>query len=124
MRQKGFTLVEVLITLFVVAMLGVASRSLVVGDSSVRLAKDQNVALKIAGNEIESLRAGGYAALPVSGPFSDSLLSTLPSGAGAMAVSAYNAKTAQIVVTISWQEGVNAESLSLSTLVTQTGGLP
>jgi prepilin-type N-terminal cleavage/methylation domain-containing protein len=124
MRHRGFTLVEVLISLFVVAMLLTVVQSLIAGIPAARLAKDQSTALKIATNEIESIRAGGYGAVPATGSFSDSLLTSLPSGAGSITTSAFNTKTKQVVVSVSWQEAGKTQSVSLSTLVTETGGLP
>jgi prepilin-type N-terminal cleavage/methylation domain-containing protein len=124
MRSRGFTLVEVLIALFVVAMLITVVQSMIAGIPAARLARDQSTALKVANNEIESIRAGGYSAVPATGSFSDSLLSSIPSGAGTVTTSDFNAKTKQVVVNVSWQEAGKTQSLSLSTLVTQTGGLP
>lgn len=87
--------------------------------------RNQDAALTIARNEIEKVRAGGYEAVPESGPFSDALLSELPSGSAALTTSEYNEKTKQVTASVSWQER-NMEtqsSVSLSTLITQVGGL-
>ena len=93
----------------------------------VRTAKNHGIALSIARNELEGLRAGGYAALPSSGSFADTLLNTLPKAATTtLTVSDYNEKTKQVVVSVVWlNSGMTASStVSLSTLITQTGGLP
>lgn len=93
----------------------------------VRTSKNQGIALAIARNEIESLRASGYANLPSSGPFSDNLLSTLPPAATAtLSMSAYNTKTKLAVASVTWLDsGATASStVSLQTLITETGGLP
>jgi len=63
--------------------------------------------------------------VPTSGPFTSGDMVTLPSGAGAIIVSDYNAKTKQVVVTVSWQKpGLAARTISLATLITEVGGLP
>lgn len=93
----------------------------------VRSSKSQGIALAIVRNELESLRIGGYDALPSSGSFSDNLLSTLPMGATpTLVVSVYNTKTKQVTASVVWEDvGSTASStVSLSTLITQTGGLP
>ena len=92
----------------------------------VRNTESQGVALSIVRNEIESVRAAGYGAVPSSGSFSDSLLNTLPGGTGTLTVSAYNAKTKQVTASVVWRDaGTTASStVSLTTLITETGGLP
>ena len=124
-QLTGSSLIEVLVTLFIVGVMVVfyqaASRSALL----TRIAKDEDLALRIATHELEGLRAGGYMSLPASGSFSDSLLSNLASSSAAMNVSDYNTKTKQVTVTVSWTESGSsgAHSVSLSTLITQTGGL-
>ncbi|OYV63687.1 MAG: hypothetical protein B7X03_00810 [Parcubacteria group bacterium 21-58-10] len=123
----GFTLIEVIVSIFILGILLMLLQSVIQSSVLVRTSKNESIALSIARNEIESVRAGGYTALPVSGPFSDSLLSTLPPAATAtLTVSAYNAKTAHVTASVVWQDaGARASStVSLSTLITQTGGLP
>lgn len=90
-----------------------------------RNTKDQETALQIASGKLEELRADGYAALPASGSFTDAQLAALPGGSAALAVSAYNAQTKQVTVTVSWLEpGIGStRSTALSTLITETGGL-
>lgn len=121
----GFTLIEVLITIFVVGVLVALYGVGVMTTSLTREAAHQDIALHAASQQLESLRMGGYAALPASGSFSNTQITQLPSGSGAMTVSALNAKTKQVVVTVSWQEGSRgSRSVSLSTYITETGGLP
>lgn len=92
---------------------------------SGREVRDQDVALRIARTEIETLRAAGYDALPASGPFSDALLGSLVSGSASVTITAVDAKTKRADVTVSWKGGNLADrSLSLTTLVTQGSGMP
>lgn len=123
-KNRGFSLIEIIVTIFILGTMLALSQAIFLGAPVIQGAKNQDVALKIARNEIEVLRALGYASLPVSGSFSNSLLTSLSSGSGALVVSDFNAGTKQVVVTVSWMERGVAESVSLSTLITKAGGLP
>lgn len=124
---RGFSLVEVTVSILIMSVMLLLLQAVVRSSVLVRTSKNQGIALSIANNKLESLRAGGYAALPLSGSFSDNLLSTLPPAATTtLAVSAYNAKTKQVSVSVVWRDSGSAASstVSLSTLITETGGLP
>ena len=123
---RGFSLVEMTVAVAVIGVMivttGVLLQRLPVNGREV---KDQDLALKIAQNEIEVLRAGGYETLPTSGPFSNPLLGSLASSTAEIAVTDFNAKTKQTVVTISWRgAGAVIRSLSLTTLITENSSLP
>lgn len=123
--SRGFSLIEVTVAIAIIGIMIVAAGSLLsripVNSREVR---DQDLALKIARNEIESLRAAGYAALPASGPFADELLSSLASSSASVAVTAFNAKTKQVSASVTWRgAGQSARSISLTTLITQDSGL-
>ncbi|TSA43812.1 type II secretion system protein [bacterium] len=125
--QRGFTLTEVIVSIFIVSVMLLLLQAVVRSSVLVRTSKNQGIALAIARNELESLRIGGYAAIPPSGSFPDSLLSTLPTVATTtLTVSVYNSKTKQVTASVVWKDpGAAASStVSLSTLITQTGGLP
>lgn len=120
----GFTLIEVTVSIFIIGSIAVASTMLLHGAQLNRVVRDEGLALKIAGRQIEVLRAGGYAALPSSGPFTDSSLSSLASGAAFVTVSSYGAKTKEVEAAVSWLGPDNApRTISVTTLVTETGGL-
>lgn len=118
--QRGFTIIEILISLFI---LGAA---LLVFQASIntltvnKFLKYQDLALRIANSEIETLKINGYDSIPASGSFAHSNLSLLPSGQGTLTVSDYNVSTKQVVVTVSWR-GTKQHSLSLTTLITKNG---
>jgi|SRR3989344_448817 len=121
---RGFSLLEIVISIGIIGIALVASEALVHAVPLARQTNHEDLALTIATNEMGALRSLGYGSLPSSGSFSDPLLTSLPSGAGMLAISAFNAKTKQASVTVSWQEpGSAARSIVLSTLVTETGGL-
>lgn len=123
--MRGFTLLEVVISLFVVGVAVVLAGTLVHVIPLVRHAKNEDIALKIAANEIETVRAAGYGSLPGDGSFSDALLIDLPMATGTIEVEDFNDKTKQVTARVSWQETSSAASstVELSTLITNIGGL-
>jgi len=122
--SRGFSLIEIIVSIFIVGVMLFVSQAILFGAPIVKNAKDQDLALKIAGNEIEGLRALGYASLPSSGSFSDSMLASLTSGSGNIIISDFNTGTKKVVATVSWTEKGTTKSISLSTLITKIGGLP
>lgn len=123
---KGFSLVEVTVAIALIALMTVTTSVLLqrlpVGGREVR---DQDVALKIARAEVEALRAGGYDALPASGPIANTLLSALASSTATMSISDYNPGVKRVDITVSWR-GADAimRSVSLATLIAENSGLP
>jgi len=125
--NRGFSLIEVIVSIFIIGVMLFSFQAVIRSGALVRTVKGQGIALAIARNELESLRIGGYAALPSSGSFRDTLLDSLPPAATTtLTVSAYNTKTKQITVSVIWKDPGSAASstVSLSTLITQVGGLP
>ena len=124
--MNGFSLIEVSIAIAIVGMVIVATSTLLQRVSvNGRGVRDQDLALKIARHEIVSLRTSGYDALPLTGPFADTLLDSLSAGAGTVTVSDFNAKTKQVTVSVMWMgDGSISRSVVLTTLVVQAGGLP
>jgi prepilin-type N-terminal cleavage/methylation domain-containing protein len=124
LSSRGFSLVEVTVSIFIIGVIVVASTMMLRAAQVNRTTRDEDLALKIASNEIETLRAGGYAALPASGSFADTQLSSLASGTGTVTMSTYDAKTKKAYVVVSWLGTDKAtHTVALTTLVTQIGGL-
>ena len=122
-KNRGFSLVEVIVTIFVIGTMLVVSQAIRLGAPLAQSVRDQDIALKVAQNEVEELRALGYESLPPSGSFSDSLLASLSSGSGNVTVSDFNTGTKKVIVTVSWSERGAEESIVLSTLITKIGAL-
>ena len=124
--SRGFSLVEVIVSIFIVGVMLLLLQAIIYSGVLVRTSKSQGIALAIARTELEILRAGGYAALPSSGSFSNSLLSSLPNATTTLVVNSYNEKTEQVTANVIWMDSGSATSsvVSLSTLITKTGGLP
>jgi prepilin-type N-terminal cleavage/methylation domain-containing protein len=125
-RSTGFSLIEVTVAIALIALMIVTTSVLLqrlpVGGREVR---DQDLALKIARAQMETLRAGGYDAVPASGPFTNALLSSLASSTALLTVGDYNSDVKQVEVTVSWR-GADAviRFVSLTTLITSESGLP
>jgi prepilin-type N-terminal cleavage/methylation domain-containing protein len=122
-KEQGFTVIEVVVSLFIFGMMllvYVASANTVTLNRS---SKNKQVAYRVAASAIEELRATPYAALPTSHAITDPLLSTIPSGAGTVNISTYNAKTKQVVSTVTWRDPGSSQtrSFSLTTLITEGG---
>jgi prepilin-type N-terminal cleavage/methylation domain-containing protein len=124
--MKGFSLIEFTVSLFIIAVAIVLTGAMLHAGTLTRHVKDEDLAAKIASNEMENLRSLGYSGLPVSGTFSDPLMAALPQGAGTIIVSTYDTKTKKVQVVVSWTEAGagTTYSVPLTTLVTQVGGLP
>ena len=123
--RSGFSLIEVVVSIGIVGVALVAVGALVHTIPLSQQTRYETLALTIATDEIEGLRTGGYAAIPAGGPFTNTLMSSLPSGSGTLTTADYNPKTKSVTVTVSWQKpGLAARTISLSTLITQVGGLP
>jgi prepilin-type N-terminal cleavage/methylation domain-containing protein len=123
--NSGFSFVEISITVFIIGVVLILYLAAANTFRLTKTAKNQEIALGIASNKIEELRAGGYDTLPISGSFSDPQLSALLSGSGNMDITDYNSDTKQVQITIEWQEAgsLSARDVSLVTLITKTGGL-
>ncbi len=124
--SRGFSLIEVLISLFIFSILIILFQSVMQSSTLVIIEKNRVVALSIVQDEIEKVRANGYEALPVNGTFQNSLLDNLPSATASITSSAYDAQTARITARVLWQDtnSISSSTIFISTLLTKTGGLP
>lgn len=125
-RRTGFTLIETLVAVAILATTIIATGALFARlPVNNREARDQSIALKIARAQIEALRAAGYEALPATGPFANELLSSLASSSASVTVAAYDTKTKQVEVRVTWAGNGNASrSVSLTSLIAQDSKLP
>lgn len=122
---RGFSLIEVVVAVAIIGLIATVTSTLLQRVSvDAREIRNQDLALKIARNEIEVLRASGYASLPASGSFTNTLLSSLVSSSALVTIADFDAKTKRADVTVSWQSaGLASRSVSLSTLITQNSTL-
>ncbi len=122
--KRGFSLVEMLISILMISA-AVAVGTLVIGAiKGSRDAAYENTAFRVANSKLDDLRAGGYAALPASGTFTDPALALLPQGSASTTVTTWNSKTKQVVTGVSWSASDGTTRYTtITTLITQVGGL-
>jgi len=123
-KKDGFTLIEILISLGILSAT-VALGTVVVNSTQVtRDAAYENSAFRIANSKLDELRFDGYDALPASGQFFDTELSSLPQGSASTSITSWNDKTKKVVTGVSWRSADGSmRFVSLTTLITQVGGL-
>lgn len=126
LRLRGFSLIEATIAIAIIGTMIVATSMLLQRiPVSGREAKDQDLALRIARNELEIVRAAGYVALPPSGPFTNPLLASLASSTASLTVTDFSTDTKRVTVTVEWRgAAATARSLSLTTLITGSATAP
>jgi prepilin-type N-terminal cleavage/methylation domain-containing protein len=124
--SRGFSLIEVVVAIAIVGVVSILPQAILGALPLARIAKHQDLALTIAEHKLEQVRALGYAVLPASGPFTNSLQSDFASSSATLAVNVYNAKTKWVNVTVFWNEPniPTTFSVSLDTLIAEVGGLP
>ncbi|MBI2607905.1 MAG: prepilin-type N-terminal cleavage/methylation domain-containing protein [Candidatus Doudnabacteria bacterium] len=115
--QKGISLIEVLISLGMLAVLlilYVAALNVVAITKKLRF---ENLAYHVASTQVEELRSIPVESLPPSGTITDALLAQIPQGAGSFTVVDSGSFTGlkEISVTVTWNDGI-AKQLELETL--------
>lgn len=123
-KKDGFTLVEMLVALFILSATTLFVTVVVGTSKGTRDAVHENIAFRVAESKLNELRAGGYASLPSSGSFSDSQLLSVPEGTASTSITIWNAQTKKVVAGVSWlgSDG-RTRFVSLETLITEVGGL-
>jgi prepilin-type N-terminal cleavage/methylation domain-containing protein len=122
--QSGFTLIEVVITIFLVVLMLVFFQ---VAASTMRLAtiaQQKERVSRVIGQKIETLRAAGYDGVGSSGTFTDPQLNNLQNVSASTTISDYNAEIKQVTVGVSWLgAGSTTRYLGATTLLVNSGGL-
>lgn len=127
MKSRGFTLIEIVVSIFIMGIMLFATHAIFLGTPLIQNARHHDLALKIASNQLEMQRGLGYNNLtghPGSQSFSDTFLASLPSGVGTLIITALSTSTIQIEAQVSWLEQGTTTSISLATILAKTGGLP
>ena len=121
-NSNGFTLIEVIVSIFILAILLTFYASVLNTIVLTRKQRYENLAYHIANKKMEDLRSTVFASLPPSGTISDTQLSLIPSGSGSFTVSNYSGFTGmkEIIVTVTWNDGI-AKSVVLKTLAGNGG---
>lgn len=122
MYQSGLSLIEVVISMFVLVTLLAFYTAALSTVSQSRKQRYEDLAYHVANKQMESLRATPYASLPPAGSISDAMLSQIPSGTGSFTINDYVGYNGikEIVVIVAWTDGV-AKSVVLKTLAGSGG---
>ena len=121
--QSGFTVIEVLITLF---MIGASLVLFQATTNSIILNRQggyKEIALRIADKKIQTIRTTPFASIPASGSFADPALASLPNGQANLTVTDASATLKDVTVTVSWTHytGTGTSEIKLQTYVLQGG---
>jgi len=121
--KSGFTLIEVIIAMFMLTALIVFYASALNLVALSRRVRVEDLAYHVANKEMETLRDTALASLPASGTISDPMLGQLPSGMGTFTVTNYPGYSGmkEIVVTVTWTDS-STKTVELRTLA-GTGGI-
>lgn len=119
--KNGFTLVELIATIAVLGIVAIGVANMFYTIQSVqRKANLLDRATRAAQSQVEVLRNNSYNSLTNGVPidFSDSLPDSLPAGStGTVAVSEPSPGLKRVDVTVSYDDGNNQQSVSLSSLI-------
>ena len=121
--QKGFTLIEVMLSILILAIVMIGGAAFFTyGSSQLRLSKHSRLALELAGEKIEKLRAVGFSGLanetenglPLGNFSAARRITVVGIDEDRDAIVDYK----KVTVTVAWQEGSTPESVTLVTLIT------
>jgi Tfp pilus assembly protein PilV len=123
LNSSGFGLMEVVVTLFLISitllMFQVTSQAIVLN----KYGRYKEIALRIADQEIQTLRTTAFADLPPTGSFSDPQMASIPNGQGQLLVDDLNNLLKDVTVTVTWtnpsSEGI--QQVELRTYITNGG---
>jgi prepilin-type N-terminal cleavage/methylation domain-containing protein len=120
---RGYTIIEVLISLFIIAsivLLFVAANQAFLLNRNARY---RETAVRIASSQLNVLRNTAYNSLPATGTFSHNLLSTLPQGTANQTITSFDSRTKEVRITVTWREATAAvtQKAELTSLITQGG---
>jgi len=121
--NKGFSLVEVLIAVVIIAILGFILLTTSGTLTQTHTSNLQTIASKIASSELETLRETNFAQLPGSGPITDPNLGKLPSGTATRTISNYQGSLLikEVNVTVNWTWNGSPRQFQLASLIYENG---
>lgn len=128
-KQRGFSLIEIVVVVFLVAILALIIASLPQTVSSINKSRHASIARDIASKQVDYLRKQTYSNLPLGlNNFSDPNLSTLPQATATYEVSdcplevcAASEQLKEAVIRVSWNESGEPKNIELTTLIGQGG---
>ncbi len=121
--QSGFTLLEIIVTITIIAMGTLAIASVSVGTGSInRQAQNLSLATEAAQKKMEADRNLPYASIPASEDFSASLPADLPTPKSATAtLTTISPGLSRLDINVSYTDKSHTRNAQISTLVYQQG---
>lgn len=109
--QKGASLIEIIISMFLLMVLFVLYISAQNTVVSTRKLRYENIAYHAANKKMEELRGTPLEFLSASGAISDPMLSQIPSGGGNFVVADHIGFSGlkELTVTVTWYDGINKQ---------------
>lgn len=127
-NQKGTSLVEIILVIAIIGFIAMLIVNLPAAINLIGKSGHQSLAKEIASQKIEDLRALGYEGITLgTSQINDSRLASLPAGSGTIVVEecldicTNNELTKKVEVKLAWQESGQAQSLQMSTLISEGG---
>ncbi len=123
-NQDGISLIEVIISMFMVVVLFVLYMAALNMVATLKKVANEDIAYHIANKQMEALREIPFATLQgTTGTISDPQLSKLPSASGTYAASKYAPMSGmvEIVVTVNWTDAAGGKQVVLQTLAGNGG---
>ncbi len=122
-NQKGFGLIEVIVTLFLITVTLLLFQATANSIILNKYSRYREIALRIADQKLQDLRTTPYAELPSTGSFADPQLSSLPNGQAAITVADLNTRLKDVTVTVTWNNpnGSGTQRIRLQTYIDQGG---
>lgn len=120
---KGFSLIEIVVSLALIAAAFVGYFASLQTVNLTRQAKHNSLAATLVSKKLEELRLTDFDALPASGIINDPLLTSLPSATSSFSVTNYatSSEVKKAVVTIGWLEASGQKKAELTTLLIKNG---
>jgi len=121
--QKGFTLIEVMLSILILAIVMIGGAAFFTyGSSQLRMSKHSRLALELAGEQIENLRAVGFSGLADETenglPLGDFTATRQTNVVGIDENGDGIVDYKKVTVTVAWMEGSTPEAVNLVTLIT------
>lgn len=130
-KNKGFSLVEVIIGVFIVGLIVLVLSNIPNAINLVTISQSESKVREVAAEKIENLRLLGYTGLANgTTSFYDSKLSGLTNVSGNVLISDCSTEPAlcpnaelakKVAVTITWDENTEPKRFSVTTLISQGG---
>jgi prepilin-type N-terminal cleavage/methylation domain-containing protein len=122
-QQAGFTLIEIVISIFIIVLMLVFYTSSFSTNQLARIQEHKDIALRVINQKMAAARAAGYSSV-TGASFTDTQLSALTSYSASTTVSTYNASEKLVTVGVSWLESSTTNYyLGETTLLVNSGGL-